>query len=62
MADSKTPARKSAGRKSAPSSKNAAKPRPSRGKSGKPAPPPKDTAAGTPSVAGVNPAGGFGEA
>ncbi|MGI9408558.1 MAG: excinuclease ABC subunit UvrB [Hyphomicrobiaceae bacterium] len=62
MADPKTSAKKPAGRKSAPATKSAAKPRPSRGKSGKPAPPPKDTAAGTPSVAGVDPAGGFSEA
>ena len=70
MAGPKTSSKKSASGKSAPAAKTvaktvaktAAKPRPSRGKSGKPAPPPKDTAAGTPTVAGVDPAAGFGEA
>ena len=38
-----------------------AKPRPSRSKSGKPTPPPAETAAGTPNVAGTSGEAGFGE-
>jgi len=54
---SKAPAAKG-GSKTA--GKAAPKPRASRGKSGKPTPPPRDTAAGTPSVSGKQ--AGFGEA
>ena len=61
-ASGKAAVKKTAVAKAKPA-KKAAKTRPSRGKSGKPTPPPMETAAGTPNVGGKQQAtGGFGEA